>query len=157
MKKDMFYRVVIIILLLLNTGTLGFVWVNNGKPKMERGHRPPRPDGIIIDRLQLDEQQKEQFFASRNEHHEHMVVIQRESSTLHKDLFALLQQPVVDTVLKDSILTRIQALNLRKEEVTFHHFQQLRSMLRPEQVGRFDELVEDISQQIMGPHRERKP
>lgn len=159
MKKEMFYRVVIIILLLLNLGTLGFLWVsNNREHTQERGHRPPpRPDGIIINRLQLDEQQQEQFFAFRDEHHEQMVAIQRESSRLHKDLFALLQQPDADTTIKDSLLAHIQVLNLRKEEVTFHHFQQLRSILKPGQLGKFDELVEDISQRIMGPHRTGKP
>lgn len=157
MKKDMFYRAVIIILLLLNLGTLGFMWMNGREHTGEHGHHPPRPDGIIITRLGLNEHQQEQFFTFRDEHHGQMVEIQQESSKLHKELFALLQQANADTVLKDSLLARIQILNLRKEEVTFHHFQQLRSILNPGQLDKFDDLVEDISQQIMGPHRGPKP
>lgn len=158
MKKEMFHRVVIIILLLLNFGTLGFLWMNSRDNAREHGHRPPpRPDGIIINHLQLNEEQQQQFFASRDEHHSAMVEIQRESSKLHKELFSLLQQVQPDTILKDSLLALIQVQNLRKEEITFHHFQQLRSILKPDQLGRFDELVEDISQRIMGPHREHRP
>jgi len=160
MKKDIFYRVVIILLLLLNLCTLCYLCMNDRRQAhlvyagMEK---PYRPDDIIINRLELDEQQQQQFFSFRHEHHIEMVEIQKTSSRLHKDLFALLQHSPVDTVAKNNLLKKIQELNMQKEQVTFHHFEQLRSILKAEQTPAFDELVEDLGQRIMGPHREGRP
>lgn len=151
MRKDGFYKLVIVLLLLLNLGTLGYLLMEkNGK-----GHKlpPPPPDRIIIERLHLSEPQIKQFELLKHEHHSQMLDIQEQSGRLHRQLFELLRNDTAITVEKDSLLRLIQATNLQKEQVTFEHFRKLRKMLAAEQQDEFDRLVEDISSRIMGPHR----
>lgn len=152
MKKDAFYRVVIIILLLLNLATLSFLWMGRRGGPGKDGHPQP-PDRVIIDRLQLDKQQQEQFFHLREEHHGQMVEIQKTSAHLHKVLFALLQQEQVPAATRDSLMDMIEKTDRHREEVTFEHFRKLRGILRPQQKEELDDLVGDLSEQIMGPHR----
>lgn len=152
MKAESFYKLVIIFLLLLNLGTLGYLLSGNTKTDKHHGPPPP-PDRIIIERLELSPQQVEQFNELKHEHHSQMLQIQEESGKLHKVLFTLLKQDTQDPVVKDSILQLIQVTNMNKELVTFEHFQKLRHILTEKQKAEFDEFVEDISHKIMGPHR----
>jgi Spy/CpxP family protein refolding chaperone len=157
MNKDNFYRFVIIALLLLNSATLAFMWfAKDGEPKGD-GHRPPRPDQLIKERLALDDAQSMQFDGFKHEHHSAMVDLQIESSDLHQTLFALLKAPVIDTASRDSIITQIQELSRQKELITFEHFRQVRSILNDDQQTKFDAFVEEISRRILGPHREGRP
>lgn len=147
MKKDSFLKVVILLLLLLNAGILIYLWLphDNRLP----GDRPARPERIIIDRLKLDEQQRDQFRQLRDEHHKRMLQIQYETANLHDSLFHLLQQSPVDTAMKYRLLQEIAQNQIQKEEVTFQHFEKLRDILRPEQKKLFDDFVADLSKQIL--------
>lgn len=156
MRTENFYKIVIVLLLLINAGTLGYLLLPSQKKDAEnRPERmgPPRHDRIIIERLELNESQISNFETLKREHHSQMVDIQRESGKLHKTLFELLKNDKVDESAKDSLLTLIQHTNLQKEEVTFEHFQKLRSILNEKQKDEFDDLVADMSERIMGPHR----
>jgi protein CpxP len=152
MKTDSFYKIVIVALLLLNLWTLVYLLKTEKAP-------PPHPDGprktdqMIIERMSLDEKQQELFDELKHEHHSQMLEIQKESGRLHRSLFKLLQNEVIDTAAKDSLLLLIQQTNMDKELVTFDHFQKLRGILRPEQYKGFDDFVEELSRRIMGPHR----
>jgi hypothetical protein len=157
MRTDSFYKIVIVLLLLVNIGTLGYLILPKRAAHTEgneaRHHGPPRPDRIIIERLNLTEPQQELFEGLKHEHHGQMMDIQEESGKLHKALFELLKKDNVDIQVKDSLLVLIQQTNLQKEQVTFDHFQKLRAILTENQKNEFDDFVEDISQRIMGPHR----
>ncbi|RYD57071.1 MAG: periplasmic heavy metal sensor [Sphingobacteriales bacterium] len=153
MTKDNFYRIVITLLLLINIGTLAFVWMdrNDGaKPQMHH-IGPPHVDEMIIERLKLDDKQIEQFEELKHEHHSQMVEIQRQSGSLHNALFQLLKTDHVDTVYRDSILHRLQLLDKEKELATFDHFQKLRGILAPNQQSNFDDFVEELSRRLLAP------
>lgn len=152
MNRERFYKIVILCLLLLNFGILGYLLVSRNDG---HGHPPPGgpPDRLIIERLKLDEKQQDTFDGLKQEHHGQMMELQEQSSILHRQLYALLKNKPVDSATKDSLMQLLQQNALQKEQVTFEHFRKLRGILRPEQEPAFDDLVEEISQRIMGPHR----
>jgi protein CpxP len=142
----------ILLLLLLNFGILGFLWQGRGHDRHEGGPPPP-PDRMIIERLQLNDRQQEQFEGFRDEHHAQMVDLQERSAVLHKQLFALLKDKQVNARAKDSIMNLLQQNSNQREEITFEHFRKLRSILTPRQQAEFDSFVEEVSERILGPHR----
>lgn len=152
MKTTNFYKIVIVTLLLINTGTLAYLFIGrNERPGMPPHGNPV--DHLIIERLQLTEAQQQQFDMLKHDHHERMMEWQEQSSRLHSGLFALLKNQEKDTIAIDSFMQLIAANDHKKEMATYEHFEQLRSILRQEQQPAFDGLVEEISQKIMNPGR----
>lgn len=155
MTKDSFYKIVISLLLLINIGILAFLWIDrrNERSMSRPPHMgpPPPPDRMIIERLDLNDKQVDQFEELKHEHHSQMVTIQQQSAQFHKDLFLLLKTSTVDTAYRDSILHQLQILDTRKELATFDHFQKLRGILEPQQQANFDEFVEELSRRLLAP------
>jgi len=153
MKQSIFYKIVIVALLSLNTAIICYLWL---RPPGRLHDGPPhdgRPDRMIIERLRLDEAQQRQFDVLKHEHHGYVLDIQKEAGELHNRLFSLLQAEPADTVARDSIITQLEAGYRRKELVTFDHFKKLRAILRPDQKADFDEFVEELGRRLMEQHR----
>jgi Spy/CpxP family protein refolding chaperone len=159
MNRERFYKIVILLLLLLNLGVLGYLVTDRRDPVSHPpldGRPGPAADRVIVNRLDLTENQQEQFAGLKHEHHRQMLELQEESSELHKELYALLQYEKPDNKTKDSLLHLLQQNALTREQVTFEHFKKLRGILTPEQEPAFDEFVEDLSRRILGPHRRHR-
>lgn len=153
MKKDNFYKIIIVCLLLLNFGILAFMWFEH---KEGPGHRGG-PDKMIIERLKLDAQQQQQFEGLKHEHHSQMVVIQEEGGKLHDQLFSQLHSTPEDTVAENNLLKQIQENEMQKERVTLAHFRKLRGILRPDQQPLFDDFISELSRQLMRPPPRERP
>src|ERR1043165_6819219 len=155
MRNDKFYKIIIIALLLLNMGVLGYLWFGNNRHPEPGG--PHRVDELIINKLHLDDKQQHQFQGLKEQHHSQMIKIQQEEGRLHKQLFALLKNDSIDDIERDRLMVHLQENDKRKEEVTFEQFRKLRGILQKEQQPDFDMLVEEIASQIMGRHRDGPP
>jgi Spy/CpxP family protein refolding chaperone len=153
MKQSVFYKVVIVALLLLNTAVIGYLWL---RPPGRMQDGPPHdgpPDRMIVERLRLDDAQQKQFEELKHEHHSYVLDIQKDAGELHHQLFSLLQADPLDTAARDSVITRLEAVYRRKELVTFDHFKKLRAILRPEQKAEFDDFVAELGRRLMEPPR----
>ncbi|MBS1771784.1 MAG: periplasmic heavy metal sensor [Bacteroidetes bacterium] len=150
MSKDGFYKVVVIALLLLNIGTLGYLW-QSGKQGEERRHGGPGPAPFIIEKLQLDDSQKAQFEKLRDAHHERTEQLRHESAQLHDALFSMLKNDVIDSAAVDSLNKLILVNVQQKEALNFNHFKELKSILKPEQYKLYDEFIEQIARQFAPP------
>jgi protein CpxP len=151
MNSDKFYKIVIIFLMVLNAGTLGFLWFNG---RQHDGHFPLPPheaDRMMTERMKFDEKQMDQFEDLKHEHHSQMVELHREAKELHVALFGLLKEKIIDTVKRDSLISLLQQNSRQKEIVTFDHFHKLRAILRPGQTQYFDGFMEEFSRRIMSP------
>lgn len=159
MKNERFYKIVIVLLLLLNTGTLAFLWMkaNRTAPFPAGGPgKHNRVDRLMSEKLHFTPQQEDLMVNLKNEHHFQILEIQEEESKLHTELFGLLHSNNNDTAAKKAILDKLAANDTRKEEVTFEHFRQIRAILTPEQLPKFDELMEEIASHIMSHHPGRR-
>jgi hypothetical protein len=152
MKKENFYRIIILALLLLNFGILGYLWKSNGNE-----HRPPQhvePAGLIIDRLQLDAKQQSAFEELKHAHQQASRKLRDESRELHDALFNTLTN--ADTGAVDSLMVQIAKNDEAKELLNYHHFKELKTILKPEQYHLYDEFIEDIARQF-GPRQGPPP
>lgn len=168
MKTDRFYKIIIILLLLLNIGTLGYLLLNkNGSPK-DMKHRPPKMrnegghklnsiDRVIIDKLDLDEEQQQKFSEYKREHRKSTDSVQRTIRDIQKELFSLVKEKEMNVQVRDSLLAIIEESESAKHLITIDHFHDLRSMMRPEQVESFNEFMEDIGSRITGPGMPPQP
>lgn len=155
MKNERFYKIVIVLLLLLNTGTLAFLWMKSNRPHQGTMGSPGkhnRVDRLMSEKLHFTPQQEDRMEGLKHEHHSQILIIQEEESKLHTELFGLLHSNNNDIVAKKVILEKLAANDTRKEEVTFEHFRQIRAILTPEQLPKFDELMEEIASHIMSHH-----
>ena len=147
MKKERFYSIVIILLLILNLGTLGYLWTN----KNEQHHLPPpmhnRPDPAerIARKLQLNDEQKEQFEVLKQEHKRGIDSVHNAMNGLRRELFMLADNKELDATLQDSLLNEIKNVEAAKHMVVLKHFHDLRLILREDQLGAFDDLIEEVS------------
>ena len=131
MRKEWFYKVIIIVLLLLNFGVLGYLWTSN---KPHSGGIPPHdePAGFIIGRLQLDQDQRMEFEKLKHAHQKASRYLKEESRQLHDALFSTLHD-VSDSAIVDSILSQIAKNDSAKEQLNYNNFKELKAILKPEQ------------------------
>lgn len=154
MRKEVFYRVIIVALLLLNFGVLGYLWM--GKKEMHQqagpeGDRRKEPAEFIIKSLQLDEQQQMKFEELKHEHQHNMQMVREESKNLHDALYKELHKQMVDSNVVDSFMQLIVVNAKQREMVNFNHFRDLKTILKPEQYKLYDEFIEAIAHRFGPP------
>ncbi len=141
MDNSRFLKIVIIILLLINIGTLGYMWMQ--KPQDRPG--PPRKDisGFLTRELNFTEDQKKQFETLRNEHHDAIENIQEKDREMHDKYFDLLQSAAEDSLLVTSLADSMSENRKQIELITFHHFRKVRNICDDKQKKKFDEIIND--------------
>lgn len=149
MKKDTLFIAVIIALLLLNFGTLGFLFLQQKQGIMP--HRPPRPDKLIIEKLQLNDAQIEQFEQSKRKHRQGMNYFDQEAAQLHATYFSLLKTDTYNEAEKDSLEKILAQNQTQKDSITFLHFEELKSICTKEQLPKFNILIEEIGEILTSP------
>lgn len=154
MRKEVFYRVIIVALLLLNFGVLGYLWkgkqeVNEGRGA--EGDRRKEPAEFIIKSLQLDEEQQMKFEELKHEHQHNMQMVREESKNLHDGLYKELHKQTVDSNVVDSFMQLIVVNAKQREMVNFNHFRDLKTILKPEQYKLYDEFIEAIARRFGPP------
>lgn len=156
MNKQRFLWATIILLLVLNLGTL--VWLFYSHNKQEEGRPPGGAADFIVEQLQLDQQQQEQFFELRRQHRTTIRQAQEEDKNLHDTYFGLLKTDNPDKKLVDSVAVLMAAQRSHMETATFDHFAQLRKICRDgKQKKLFDETIDEIARQIAAPGRPLPP
>lgn len=139
MEKMKFYKLVIIILVVINLLTIGTVWLV--KPK---GHRPmphERDMTFLSRELGMTGANKEKLDALETQHHTEKRELLGKNKQLREDLFALLKMPQTDStkinLYVDSILKNQQHIEL----MTYYHFSKVKAMCSPEQELKLEETI----------------
>jgi Spy/CpxP family protein refolding chaperone len=155
MKKERFYAIIIIALLLLNFGVLGYLWMGGRNNHMHppRDGRGEGPAGFIIERLQLDEQQQQAFQKLRDAHHTKADELKEQSKQFHDALFVTLTDAHSNQGQVDSLMSLIAQNDHAKEELNYTHFKELKTILKPEQYKLYDEFIGDIARRFGPPPR----
>jgi Spy/CpxP family protein refolding chaperone len=156
MNKQRFLWATIILLLVLNLGTMA--WLFYAHNKQEEGRPPGGAADFIVEQLQLDQQQQEQFFELRQQHRAVIRQAQEEDKRLHDTYFGLLKTDTPDKKMVDSIAVLMAAQRSRMETANFDHFAQLRKICRDEkQKQLFDETIDEIARNIAAPRGPMPP
>lgn len=155
MANARFLKVIILVLVIINAGTVTFLWL----------HKPPHPIredgrmdtfGFLVHELKLDDSQQEQYRKLRDDHHEKTEGLREKGRHMRDHFFELLKKPSADSAdiqrLSDSI-----ALNQKQIELlTYYHFREVRKICTPEQQKKFDDVIQDALH-MMGPPPHQGP
>ena len=137
MTQLQFYKYATWGLLVLNISMLAFFFITKPAPHLEKGRRFQRE---AIEIMNLNDQQKKFFFQSVKKHSQGIASTSRQQKELLRPYFQNLIKPTED-VEADSLLKQIQALEVEKIEATYAHFQEIKSILKPEQQTGFKHFV----------------
>src|SRR5688500_16491711 len=152
MEKNRFLKIIIICLLILNFGVLAFlVWGNKrNRGDHHGGNMRGGPAKFIVEELNLDDKQQDQFNELKKEHQQQMRQLQ-DSIKTQRDL---LPDAIIkgDNAVADSIAARIGHYQQRMEYLTYEHFVKVRGICNDEQQKKFKTIIQDILE-MMGPRK----
>ncbi len=149
MNNIRFYKVVIIILVLVNVSTLIFLWF--GKPRTARVPVPGHASEFLIRELMLTPMQQDEFGKLSDENHERMRILQEQDRKLHYRFFETLFLPNADTSIAKIFADSIIDLRMQMELLTFEHFRQIKQMLTEEQKHNFHRVFRQAIECVMPP------
>ena len=138
MKKETLLTIAVLILIVLNVALLVVFNVNQGRPPFApplpmRNFPPentPGPGKVIVERLKLDESQRNEFLKLKQQHLEKVQAIQEKSRTLHDELFDLLKEPQIDTAKEQAIINSLGENRKELEQAIFDHFAAIKQTSR---------------------------
>ena len=129
----------VIVLALVNLGTLAFIWIN--KPAHEERPLPDASEMLVRD-LKLNAVQTAQFDSLRNLHFAGMQQYHEEMRRLKDALFDRLKRPADSSV--HEITGRIGEVQTKIDEATFSHFHALRALCDTAQKEKFDQIIQQV-------------
>ncbi|MCF7955963.1 MAG: periplasmic heavy metal sensor [Phycisphaerae bacterium] len=131
----------VIVLILLNMASLGSFWIK------KRPHGPPPMPGgqkVMEERLDLSDQQVQQFEQIRDDHFSQTIPLQEE---MHKLRLELLEEIFVTTPEEAKIQEILKKLEQRSgqfEVSLLQHFQQLKNVCDQKQTEALKLMLADI-------------
>ena len=155
MERNKLLTIAVFMLLILNIGTLIFLWAGR------HGHHPPpfgqgrQDEGppafrFLVHELKLDSMQEKKYAAMRDAHHATADSLIHVMKDEREKLFDLIAS--TDTAAIDSQIHAIAGNQANLESATFHHFRDLFSILNETQQHRFNDVIDDALRMITGPH-----
>lgn len=156
MEKNKFFKVIIVFLLILNLGTLIFLFLGRGgggNHHRDGGHHEG-PGQFIVRELNFDKQQENKFEDLKKEHQEIMHGLM-DSMKIQRDL---LPEVIIDgnDAKADSVATKISGYQKQIEMATYQHFVKVYQICNEDQKKRFKNIIDDILM-MMGPKKGGPP
>lgn len=117
--------------------------------------RPPHPphDGprnIIIDKLHFDEAQVKAYDVMIKGHQDSIRQAQDNIRSLKNELYSLLPAGTNNTG-KDSLIEQLGALQIKIENIHYHHFEDIKKLCHEDQQIAFADLTKEIAA-LFAPH-----
>ena len=143
MEKTKLLTITIIGLLLLNLGTLGFLFFNQ-RSTHKGPEGKPSPREIIIHKLHFDPHQQKEYDKIIDWHKSEIKRLDSNIRKAKNELYGQLKEPQVDLKLKDSLITVITSNQKQIELTHFKHFKNIKKICHPDQMDDYNELTEDL-------------
>jgi periplasmic protein CpxP/Spy len=154
MEKTKLLTFAVIALLILNLGTLGFLFATGPKGEHHPPHGRPEPKEIIIERLHFNEKQQAEYEELIKEHRKHIREVEDKIRASKDELYQLLKEKVYDGVKKDRLFTSLATYQREIEITHFNHFEDIKRICTQEQLSDFNELTEELSGLFSKGHRQ---
>ena len=143
MEKTKLLTITVFGLLLLNLGTLSFLFFNSRKE-----HRPPHdrhnPKEIIIDKLHFDAAQQKEYAKLIEWHRGEITKLDGNIRKAKNELYSQLSQPETNIIVKDSLIAVIISNQKQIEETHFKHFEDIKKLCHKDQMKDFNDLTEEL-------------
>lgn len=143
-----FYKIAVVALLLLNIGTLTFLWLNRPPDPREAG-----PFRFLVNATDMDEAQQQAYQKLRQEHRTSLETYRSQNRQVREAMFRLLATNEENAREVLLLADSLGALRAKEERFTYAHFRQVRALCRPDQLPRFDAAIGEAVQSMGPPHR----
>ncbi|MES2800380.1 MAG: hypothetical protein V4638_10230 [Bacteroidota bacterium] len=147
MKSIRFYKILVLILIVLNLSTVYFLYSG------AKHHGPPDKNELI-NLLQLTGTKKITIVALQDQHFKKKHQLMQKSRNLHEELFQSFNK--TDTNTAHAIINNIVENQREIEQMTFDYFQEVNSLCTPSQQVKLQKLLHEVLKRAGGPHPPRK-
>lgn len=148
MERTKLLTVAVIGLLLLNLLTIGYLVLRPDERRGPGQNGPPgggEPSTVIIERLQFDSLQQQQYAQLINAHQKQTRALSRQSVELFRAYYGLLEAVQPDTAQANSLSQQIAQNQRNQARLNFAHFEEIKRLCRPDQQAAFNQLVSELS------------
>ena len=132
MKKESIYKLLIVILVIVNGVTLYMTFD-------KRNHHNMRFE--LVDKLELQDKQKEAVLDLQKKHFRTKDQLMDKHRILNDSLFNMLKTDTVDSVLSNNLLEKLSKNHEIIEKITFQHFVDVSQYCNAEQKQKLVEIV----------------
>ena len=140
---------IIIVLVILNVGTLGVIWMDKkGKKQSVKRERSPRVEYFLKEKVGFSEEQIEEFRSLQESHMKESMDIRMALGSTRRTLYDQIKMPEGERLDRDSIIRELSTLHQEFEERTFLHFQDLRAICNEDQLEQFDAFISGMQEQF---------
>jgi protein CpxP len=149
MEKTKLLTFAVITLLLLNLGTLGFLFFSGPKgnhPHPGQGQEGrPKPREIIIEKLHFDANQQKEYDKLIQWHQSEIRTIEDTIRAAKNELYSTLSASEVNKNEKDSLINALAIHQKQIETTHFKHFEDIKKLCHKDQLEDFDNLTDELS------------
>ncbi|WP_293872105.1 hypothetical protein [Flavobacterium sp.] len=144
MEKTKLLTITVIGLLLINLGTLGFLFLNGSANHKPQHEDRPAPKEIIIEKLHFDANQQKEYDKIIHVHQAEIRKLDENIRSTKNELYAQLSQTEVSVKIKDSLINLLNSYQKQIEETHFNHFESIKKLCHKDQMDEFNDLTEDL-------------
>lgn len=159
MDRTKFLTVLVIVLLLINVGTLAYLFIlkQDRQSQMPPMRQKGEPSEFIIKTLKFTPEQEEKFMVLRDDHRKQMKAINDSLKQVREEYFDALKSDSYDTLRNAQLNERIAHLEGKKHQITFDHFVLVRKLCTTEQQELFDGFIDEILRAMAPPRQGQRP
>jgi periplasmic protein CpxP/Spy len=152
MSKSKLWIAIVVVLLVVNTILLVFLWMGKRPRKMMGGSAKD----YLTKELSLNEAQVKQYDQLRDEHIGAIRQLNDDMKDLKDNMFDNLSTNNIDSNKVKGLLQQIGENEKGRDSITFYHFRKLRTILTAEQQQKFDKIIKNVLR-MMGPPPQAPP
>ena len=152
MERNKLLTIAVIGLLLINLGTISFLWLR----------KPPHPEQqkeekfkIIIDKLEFNAEQQKKYMNLVHAHHQSFEKLNEATCNLRRDYYYLMKNDAIDRIQADSLNTLIGKNQSEINQLNFEHFLNIKALCDEHQKVLFNNFVGEIGRLFNPPPKRR--
>jgi periplasmic protein CpxP/Spy len=149
MKNAKMYKAIIVLLVIMNLGTLAFMWFH--RPGREGQVKQQAAAAVLIKELGLTDVQQKEYMQLRREHRDAIDKLSLHDKALHQRFFDLLLRDRPDSLSLVLLADSIAADRRQMEMVTYDHFSRVNNLLNPSQKEKFKIIFNDVLNIVLPP------
>lgn len=142
-SRQKWLLVLVGILLVTNAITLGVFWTRKKAQKEEAPQRP-RMGKFIVDQMKFDSTQEAIYWVMRDSMMNTQRPVWDSIRAAKKRFFDLVNQPGANDSLLQQRANEVMEYQKKLDLITLHHFRQVRTLIPPEQIQKFDTVIKEI-------------
>lgn len=141
MEKMKFYKIVIVVLIVINLATLTSIWLL--KPNHHRPMPHDRGMSFLANELDMEGSDKQKLDAMELKHHAEKRELLERNKQLREKLFGLLKNNNSDSIKVNQFVDSILINQKQIELMTYYHFKDVKAMCSPEQQIKLEETIKE--------------